>query len=604
MSSSTAATAAPTGLTLGILDLSIIAILLGTSAVIGVYLSFLSKGKNPTDEYRRGCRQMKVLPIAISLITSQLSGMAIMSVPGEVYTYGICYIFHILAMIAAIPILIYAIVPVYCENKITNCYEYLEMRFSKATRQVVTGTFVGGTLLLLPVYMFLPSLAFSQVAGIKVMDITTMLCCLSVVCTLLGGIKTVLWTDVAQSGVILLLIVFVSVLSILRTGGISTVIENASEGGRLNFDFRLDPRIRITFWNTLGSGLIMWIGSIGMNQSSVQRIVSLPSLSHAKKALVLTGIGFLIAALPYLLSGIIISAQFFGCDPMQAGVVSKADKIMPFFIQNIAGHITGLPGVFLSCVFSAALSNLSGHLNSLAGVVYFDYIIPHIRHTEGGANTIMRLLVIAMGIYCFLGGFVVQKFDSILQALATIGGITMGANMGVFLMGMLVPRVGSKAALTGVLFSITVMASIIIKAQMSIEAGHIKYVPLPTSIDQCEARNFPRILNAINTTTTVSPFTEKPPLVTDAFSSNREFSIFEISFQWYRFLGALLVFVWAIPMSYVWTSDRRGKQSSKLFSPFVRRFLSESNTEEPEGLPLKGPLQKNTTELEINKISK
>jgi len=46
--------------------------------------------------------------------------------------------------------------------------QYLEMRFSKRTRQLVTITFIINQFLMLPVYMFVPSLAFSQ--GIMKID--------------------------------------------------------------------------------------------------------------------------------------------------------------------------------------------------------------------------------------------------------------------------------------------------------------------------------------------------------------------------------------------------------------------------------------------------
>lgn len=40
--------------------------------------------------------------------------------------------------------------------------QYLELRFSKLTRQLITATFIMNTCLMLPIYMFIPSLAFSQ----------------------------------------------------------------------------------------------------------------------------------------------------------------------------------------------------------------------------------------------------------------------------------------------------------------------------------------------------------------------------------------------------------------------------------------------------------
>lgn len=111
------------------------------------------------------------------------------------------------------------------------------------------------------------------------------------------------------------------------------------------------------------------------------------------------------------------------------------------------GHLKGMPGVFISCVFSAALSTMSATLNSLAGVVYFDYIKPYVKHTEAMANGIMKFFIIVMGCYCIAGGFVVENFKSILQLVITITGINTGAVVGVFMLGMFVPRVNGKVSL-------------------------------------------------------------------------------------------------------------------------------------------------------------
>ncbi|KAH8381429.1 hypothetical protein KR093_004778 [Drosophila rubida] len=594
MSSSTpaAGSAGIEDLRFGLTDYTVFVIMLSISASIGVYFGFFAKAKNTTEEYLRGGKKMQALPIAISLVSSQLSGVAIMSVPAENYTFGFTFIFAVLAMIPTIPIVIYIIVPTFYDNNIVNCYEYLEMRFNKRTRQLVTMTFILNQFLMLPVYMFIPSLAFSQVTGVNIHLINVIVSSVCVFYTMLGGIKAVVWTDVVQAAVMLISVVMVGVLGTMRTGGLSTVLEYAKEGGRMDFDLRWDPRLRATVWSSLTSGMLLWTGKIALDQSCVQRIVSLPSYAHAKKSLYVAGVGFLIIMFFNAFAGIIMFARYYGCDPMLAGLVSKPDKMMPFFIQDIMGNLAGMPGLFISCVFSASLSSLSASLNSLAGVVYFDYIKPHIRHTEARANGVMKLVIIGMGAYCILGGLIVQKFKSILQTMWTITGINMGAVVGVFLLGMFVPRVNGKVAMTSILFSVVVMAWIIINGQLNFKAGLIKYDVLPNSLDQCEARGLHSILNAINFTTTALPTTAATPTapteVTTAFGSNRDFSIYDISFYWYKVIGAILIFVWALPMSFVWRRDKNEKLNPKLYSPFVRRML---NVDEPvvelEEIPLK-----------------
>ncbi|KAH8382315.1 hypothetical protein KR009_002886 [Drosophila setifemur] len=603
-----ATAAAAEDLRFSITDYVVFTLMLSASAGIGVYFGFFSKAKNTTEEYLQGGKKMPTLPVAISLVSSQLSGVAMMSIPAETYAFGFNMIFVVQAMILAVPVLIYVIVPVFYDNKVSNCYEYLEMRFNKRTRQLVTITFILNQFLMLPVYMFVPSLAFSQVTGYNIHLINTIVSSVCVFYTMLGGIKAVVWTDVVQGGVMLLSVLLVAFLGTSNTGGLSTVLEYATEGGRMDLNFGLDPRLRITFWSSMFSGLLLWTGKVGLDQSCVQRIVSLPSYNHAKRCLLMAGFGFILIMSFTCFIGIIMFAYYYGCDPIQAGLVSKTDKLMPFFIQDIMGHLMGMPGVFISCVFSASLSSLSASLNSFAGVVYFDYIKPRINHTEARANGIMKMVIVTMGAYCILGGFIVQNFNSIIQTMWTITGINTGAVVGVFLLGMFVPRCNAKVAVTGIAFSVLVMLWIIFNGQLNFKAGLIRYDPMPNGLDKCEARDFQVILKAINNNisqvvTSPAPSLDAPKAITTAFDSDRDFSIYDISFYWYKVLGAILVFAWAIPMSYVWPLDKNEKQNPKLYSPFVRNMLNKpAPVLELEELPLKAPLPEEDTKEKENDI--
>lgn len=54
-------------------------------------------------------------------------------------------------------------------------------------------------------------------------------------------------------------------------------------------------------------------------------------------------------------TGLVIYATYYRCDPLSTGAISKSDQLLPYFVMDIAGNIPGLPGIFLSGVFSAAL---------------------------------------------------------------------------------------------------------------------------------------------------------------------------------------------------------------------------------------------------------
>lgn len=306
---------------------------------------------------------------------------------------------------------------------------------------------------------------------------------------MLGGIKAVVWTDVIQGGVMLGSVIVVAIVGTANVGGFSEVLTRAAAGGRLNLVTDLDLTTRATVWNAFIGGLILWVGHSGLNQSCVQRIVALPSLRHAQSAILLFVIGLLLILGFCCFTGIIMFAAYHDCDPVKAGLVGKADKMMPYFVQDTVGHISGMPGLFISCVFSAALSTMSANMNSLAGVVYFDYIKPYITHTEQKANFIMKVLVVGTGAYCIVAGIAVEQFNSILQMVITISGITFGSVCGAFMMGFLIPKINSRGAFWGVVISMTTMTAIIISGQIQQNQGNVKYEVLPTSIEGCSSRN-------------------------------------------------------------------------------------------------------------------
>ncbi|XP_017488498.1 PREDICTED: sodium-coupled monocarboxylate transporter 1-like isoform X2 [Rhagoletis zephyria] len=600
----------------GTADYIVFVFMLVASAAVGVYFGFFSKSKNTTDEYLMGGKRMKTIPIAISLIASQLSALSITSVPAENYAFGINQIFLVFSMFVVAPLICYVITPVFYENNISNCYEYLEKRYNKLTRQLVTCTFILNAFLLLPVVIFIPSMAFAQVTGINIHVVNAVVCSICVFYTTLGGIKAVVWTDVLQGGIMLSSVVLVGILGTFKTGGLTKVFEYASEGGRMDVNLSLDPRVRITFWNSFICGTMMWTGHIGLNQSCVQRIVSLPSLKHAQRALWIAGIGFILVMGWNCFIGIVMYAYYHDCDPIKAGLVNKPDKMVPFFVQDIMGHLMGMPGLFISCVFSAALSSMSAMLNSMAGVVYFDYIRPRMKeyHTEARANFIMKLIIVAMGCYCVAGGAVVEHFDSIMQLVITSTGINTGSVVGVFLLGMLVPRTNGKVAVASIIFSVVGMFWIIIIGQMRAKEGAVQYKPLSSSIEGCAAHNLQVVMESIRNSTTndlalqMLPQHIEEPKVTTAFGSNREFSIYEISFYWYKVIGVLLVWLLAIPLSYIWRRDEEEKFNPHLYSPFIRRFLGKRLSVEMEELPLKTPIPvdelKNDLETTISMAEK
>lgn len=80
------------------------------------------------------------------------------------------------------------------------------------------------------------------------------------------------------------------------------------------------------------------------------------------------------------LCGFVAYAFYFGCDPLAAGKITRHDQILPYLVMDLLGNYYGLPGLFIACVYSGALSTISSGLNSLTAVFLHDFIYPFYKH--------------------------------------------------------------------------------------------------------------------------------------------------------------------------------------------------------------------------------
>ena len=49
-------------------------------------------------------------------------------------------------------------------------------------------------------------------------------------------------------------------------------------------------------------------------------------------------------------------------------------QLVPYFVLDQMAYLTGLPGLFVACIMSGALSTISSGLNSLAAITWQDFV--------------------------------------------------------------------------------------------------------------------------------------------------------------------------------------------------------------------------------------
>lgn len=89
---------------------------------IGIYFGFMKKSVSE-DDYMLGGRKMLVLPIACSLVASFISGITLLGLPTEVYSYGTQYLYVSLGVLGMGITMGVFYLPVFHDLNITSTYE-------------------------------------------------------------------------------------------------------------------------------------------------------------------------------------------------------------------------------------------------------------------------------------------------------------------------------------------------------------------------------------------------------------------------------------------------------------------------------------------------
>jgi Na+/proline symporter len=283
---------------------------------------------------------------------------------------------------------------------------------------------------------------------------------LVLVYTFEGGMKAVIWTDVAQfhlyfcgslAGFFLLLHKI--------PGGWESVMHAAAATHKfriLDFSFSLvNPAKTYTFWSGVIGGGFLTMATHGTDQTIVQRLLAAKSERESKMALLGSGVVILFQFALFLVLGVMLCA-WHGAPIIHPG--QSYDGVFPDFIVTVMP--SGMRGIMIAAIVAVAMSNASGSLNSLAASTVMDF--HELRGISIPANNrpeyvlrLSRWMTLVWGvILAILGTF---HWGPLLVAGLTIASITFGSLLGLFLLAFLLRRATAAGALTGMFAGLAAM---------------------------------------------------------------------------------------------------------------------------------------------------
>lgn len=420
----------------------IIAYLLGM-LVIGY---FSGKGNETQEDYLLASRSMPWIPVALSITATMISANSLIGGPGWAYTSGMGPFMVNVTVPLAVFFAVYVTVPVIYNLKVTSVYEYMEYRLGGISRILTVAQFFINSLIQVSSMVFIPSLIIQTITGWSINIIVPLIVLITIIYTLMGGIKAVIWTDTIQTVIIWFTIILVVTipLKILNMSFFET-IGAARAAGKLNaFNFSFNLSAENTFWAALIGGTIMWIRYFCFDQVQVQRVLTAKSIKGVKSSL--TSSAFMMNIMYYfmLLVGLILWV-FYGGKEFQ-----NSNQVMIGFILDELP--VGAVGLIIAGVFAAAMSSVDSLLNSMTTVFIKDVYEKYFKKSKKETplkitmtiSVVLAIIIIFIVIFAF-GGTVRSVLDIVGKYISYFTGPACGA----FLLAMFTYRANDKGVATG-----------------------------------------------------------------------------------------------------------------------------------------------------------
>ena len=439
-------------------SISIISFILATAGVaIFTYriVRGMKKSDNATEEYFTGGRSLGWPIVAGSLLLTNLSTEQLVGLNGAVFgdkaLVGIAW-----EALAAFAMIATALVflPHYLASGFTTTPAFLEKRFDKTTRSMVSGLFLFGYVtVLLPVVLYTGSLALIGMfdLNLPLWMVVATIGVLGSSYAIVGGLKSVAVSDTLNGIGLLIGGLAIPVLGLLSLGegsiiaGISQLVNTEPQYLAVLTRSNMDGNIVSVPWPTLLTGMMfIQVFYWSTNQVIVQRALAAKSLAEGQKGVLFASFMKLVGPLMLCLPGIIALH-------MTDLNIDKQDQVYGAVVRHV------LPdwslGLFAAVLMGSILSSFNSALNSASTLFSLQFYQGYINRNASGEQIVKigKYFGIGLAIASICIAPLLAQMQSIFEYLQKVNGLYSVPIIGIFLLGILTKRIPAMAAKVGMI---------------------------------------------------------------------------------------------------------------------------------------------------------
>lgn len=395
----------------------------------------------------------------MSILATLVSTVSILGGPADFFRYGFeGFGIWWLATFLAAPVIIFVFIRFFLRLRIVSAYEYLELRFSLPIRLLGGAFFLLMRGLYVGVVIYASAIALEPFTGIPVGWLMLIVGGCSLIYAISGGIKAVIWTDVIQLVVIYLGIFYLLGVILYQTeGGLPAIWQTVSEHGR-DFSYLksrehwgFSPFHQNAFFLLLIGMFFNALAQKGTDQLTVQRYLATSNARASARALLVDVFGAIPIGLVVFLVGMGLFAWYQNSPELEQMRAGNYNGVLPHFVATEFPH--GMIGLFAAALMAAVISTVDSGMNCLATVTMTDFHQRFTRRIFSDSESIFwaRFWTFVWALICIALAFFIHAtaYDNIARVSGQVIGLFSGSILGVFLLGMLVPRTNSAGAGAG-----------------------------------------------------------------------------------------------------------------------------------------------------------
>ncbi|MBX3360560.1 MAG: hypothetical protein KF705_03840 [Phycisphaeraceae bacterium] len=462
--------------------------------LIGTGWWFSRKKQRSSSDYFLAGRSMPAWAVAVSTAATAISAATFVGVPEMAYAGDLTYLAANIGAILAILVVAFVFIPAFYRANVTTVYGLLEQRLGPGARTAASIAFLVGRVFSSGARLYIAAIPAAMIIWGDSPDSGNLshllmsigaLTAVGIVYTLIGGVRSVIWTDIAQTAVfvtaagivvaILLTRIDASILEIWRTLGEQTTSRGTHKTTIISTSG--DPAAAYTLWASVFGMTLLYLAAYGTDHDMAQRMLTCKTpASGGRSAITAVILQVPLIAL-FLGIGSLLWIFHHRPDMLAEGARDETGGVGPpagsrVFIRFIVDHgPAGLSGLTIAGLYAAALSTLNSGLNAMGASLYADLYLP-LRKRLGKADASPKSEVRTGRLFVMLAGLLVGGFACFCVWWQRTGGLLLidlalsvmtfayAGLLAVFLAAILTRRGNSGSALAAILVGFVAVAAL------------------------------------------------------------------------------------------------------------------------------------------------